>query len=98
MRGLCDVFGFTAGWSVLLAFTVDIALFAYISVSYSNRLLPSEVNRLPWVVIEAVVIVMFLLVLNSVGVRESSKRPQTAQARPRRMKAAQAASARSGRG
>ncbi len=73
MRGLGDVFGFTAGWSVLLAFTVDIALFAYISVSYLNRLLPRQVNHLPWVIIEAIVIVVFLLVLNTVGVRESSK-------------------------
>jgi APA family basic amino acid/polyamine antiporter len=72
-RGLGDIWGFTAGWSVLLAFTVDIALFAYISVSYFNRLLPSGVNQLPWNIIEAIALVAFLLVLNTVGVRESSK-------------------------
>src|SRR5947209_3139074 len=73
MRGLGDIFGFTAGWSVLLAFTVDIALFAYISVSYLNRLLPSAVNRPPWNIVESIVLVVLLLTLNTVGVRESSK-------------------------
>jgi basic amino acid/polyamine antiporter, APA family len=73
MRGLGDVFGFTAGWSVLLAFTVDIALFAYICVSYVNRLLPAVLNNRPWVIVEAIVVVLLLLTLNTVGVRESSK-------------------------
>ncbi|GAC1332909.1 MAG: amino acid permease [Chloroflexota bacterium] len=72
-RGLGDIWGFTAGWSVLLAFTVDIALFAYIAVSYLNRLLPPPVNHLPWIIIEAIVLVLALLLLNTVGVRESSK-------------------------
>ncbi|HEX6506101.1 MAG TPA: APC family permease [Chloroflexota bacterium] len=72
-RGLGDIFGFTAGWSVLLAFTVDIALFAYISVSYLNRLLPGPVNHLPWIIIEAIALVLLLLILNTIGVRESSK-------------------------
>jgi APA family basic amino acid/polyamine antiporter len=73
MRGLGDIFGFTAGWSVLLAFTVDIALFAYISVSYLNRLLPAALNHSPWNILESMVLVLFLLGLNTVGVRESSK-------------------------
>lgn len=73
MRGLGDIFGFTAGWSVLLAFTVDIALFAYISVGYINRLLPSAVNHQPWLLIEPAVIVALLWLLNVVGVRESSR-------------------------
>jgi APA family basic amino acid/polyamine antiporter len=72
-RGLGDIWGFTAGWSVLLAFTVDIALFAYIAVSYLNRLLPEGVNHLPWIIIEAIALVLLLLLLNTVGVRESSK-------------------------
>jgi APA family basic amino acid/polyamine antiporter len=80
MRGLGDIFGFTAGWSVLLAFTVDIALFAYISVSYLNRLLPSGVNHLPWNIIEAMALVLLLLGLNTVGVRESSRLNETAGA------------------
>ena len=73
MRGLGDIFGFTAGWSVLLAFTVDIALFAYIAIGYFNRLLPSQVNHLPWILLEPIVLVSLLWVLNVFGVRESSK-------------------------
>ncbi|MGH2448038.1 MAG: APC family permease, partial [Chloroflexota bacterium] len=73
MRGLGDIFGFTAGWSVLLAFTVDIALFAYTSISYLDRLLPSVVHLVPWVIVESIVVVGLLLMLNVRGVRESSK-------------------------
>lgn len=73
MRGLGDIFGFTAGWSVLLAFTVDIALFAYISVSYINRFTPAVWNHPPWIIIEAIALVCILLVLNTAGVRESSR-------------------------
>ena len=80
MRGLGDIWGFTAGWSVLLAFTVDIALFAYISVSYLNRLLPGQVNHLPWIVLEAIGLVILLLLLNIGGVRESSKLNEVAGA------------------
>src|SRR5947209_11453564 len=72
IRGLGDVFGFTAGWSVLLAFTVDIALFAYISVSYLNRFFP-QWNHAPYIIIQAIVMVILLLILNTVGVRESSR-------------------------
>lgn len=73
MRGLGDIFGFTAGWSVLLAFTVDIALFAYISIGYVNRLLPSQVDHMPWLFIEPAVLVILLWLLNVAGVRESSR-------------------------
>ena len=72
MRGLGDIFGFTAGWSVLLAFTVDIALFAYISVSYLDRFIP-QWNHAPWIIYEGIVMVIILLGLNTIGVRESSK-------------------------
>lgn len=72
MRGLGDIWGFTAGWSVLLAFTVDIALFAYISVSYIDRFIP-QWNHAPWIIFESIVLVLLLLTLNTVGVRESSK-------------------------
>ena len=73
MRGLGDIWGFTAGWSVLLAFTVDIALFAYTSVSYLDRLLPAPVAHAPWIIVESVAFVVFLLALNARGVRESSR-------------------------
>ncbi|HLJ68804.1 MAG TPA: APC family permease [Chloroflexota bacterium] len=72
MRGLGDIFGFVAGWSVLLAFTVDIALFAYIATSYIDRFIP-QWNHAPWIIIEAAVLVLLLLGLNTIGVRESSR-------------------------
>ncbi|HZU14782.1 MAG TPA: APC family permease [Chloroflexota bacterium] len=72
MRGLGDIFGFTAGWSVLLAFTVDIALFAYISISYLDRFFPA-LNHPPYNIVESIVMVGLLLTLNTIGVRESSK-------------------------
>ncbi len=34
LRGLGDIFGFIAGWAVLLDFTIDIALFAWSCVDY----------------------------------------------------------------
>ena len=70
MRGASGV---AECWVTPLDFTVDIALFAYICVSYVNRLLPAVVNNRPWVIIEAIVVVFILLTLNTVGVRESSK-------------------------
>jgi APA family basic amino acid/polyamine antiporter len=72
-RGLGDIFGFTAGWSVLLAFTVDIALFGYISASYFDRVLPDVLHFEPWITIESASLVVALLALNLRGARESSR-------------------------
>ena len=46
MRGLGDIFGFIAGWAVLLDFTIDVTLFAWTSVDYSSQLLPALVNSI----------------------------------------------------
>ena len=40
MRGLGDIFGFIAGWAVLLDFTIDITLFSWSCVDYLGQLLP----------------------------------------------------------
>ncbi len=49
MRGLGDIFGFIAGWAVLLDFTIDVTLFAWTSVDYTSQLVPSLVNSThPW--------------------------------------------------
>src|SRR5579872_3095194 len=48
-RGLGDIFGFAAGWAVLLDFTIDIVLFAWSCVGYLSHLIPQlsgSVN--PW--------------------------------------------------
>ena len=75
MRGLGDIFGFVAGWAVLLDFTIDVTLFAWTSVDYSSQLLPALVNSVhPWLHFTVVVLglVAGLCMLNVIGVREST--------------------------
>ncbi|HUY41380.1 MAG TPA: APC family permease [Candidatus Dormibacteraeota bacterium] len=74
LRGLGDVFGFIAGWAVLLDFTIDITLFAWSCIDYSSQLLPVLVNsNHPWVHFAAVLgLIVGLCVLNVIGVREST--------------------------
>jgi basic amino acid/polyamine antiporter, APA family len=72
LRGLGDFWGFVAGWAVLLDFTIDIALFAYFSAGYFDHFFP-QLSKPPWIIVEAGVIVLFLLFLNVIGVRESSR-------------------------
>jgi APA family basic amino acid/polyamine antiporter len=64
---------------VLLDFTIDIALFALFSAGYFDHFFPN-LSRPPWIIVEAVGIVLFLLILNVVGVRESSKLNELASA------------------
>jgi len=79
LRGLGDFWGFVAGWAVLLDFTIDIALFAYGSAGYVDHFFP-HLSQAPWIIIESVVLVLFLLGLNIIGVRESSKLNEVAAA------------------
>jgi APA family basic amino acid/polyamine antiporter len=74
MRGLGDIFGFIAGWAVLLDFTIDVTLFAWSSVDYTSQLVPALVNSVhPWLHFGVVLgLVMGLCLLNVVGVREST--------------------------
>ncbi|MGC1380947.1 MAG: APC family permease [Candidatus Baltobacteraceae bacterium] len=74
MRGLGDIFGFIAGWAVLLDFTIDVTLFAWTSVDYSSQLIPGLVNSAhPWNHFLVVLgLVVALCLLNVVGVREST--------------------------
>ncbi len=73
-RGLGDIFGFIAGWAVLLDFTIDIVLFAWSCIDYLSKLLPFlSFTAHPWthfVVVFAVI--AGLALLNVIGVRESS--------------------------
>src|SRR5690348_14852589 len=41
LRGLGDLWGFVAGWAVLLDFTIDISLFALASAGYINFFFPA---------------------------------------------------------
>lgn len=72
LRGLGDFWGFVAGWAVLLDFTIDIALFALFSAGYFDHFFP-QLSRPPWIILEAAALVLFLLTLNVIGVRESSR-------------------------
>lgn len=87
LRGLGDFWGYVAGVALLLDYTIDIALFAVASVGYLNfffpyifhREFPSPVWNLGWFslykpynVLEALVLIGFLVWLNIRGIRESS--------------------------
>lgn len=79
LRGLGDFWGFVAGWAVLLDFTIDIALFAFGSAGYVDHFFP-RLSQGPWIILESIGLVIFLLVLNVVGVRESSRLNELAAA------------------
>ncbi len=74
MRGLGDIFGFIAGWAVLLDFTIDIVLFAWSCIDYLSRLIPViAYTKEPWVHFFVVFgVIAGLALLNLIGVRESS--------------------------
>src|SRR6185437_700692 len=71
---LGDVFGFIAGWAVLLDFTIDITLFAWTCVDYLSQLIPVLTGSAhPWVHFLATLgLIVFLSTLNVIGVREST--------------------------
>jgi APA family basic amino acid/polyamine antiporter len=73
-RGLGDIFGFIAGWAVLLDFTIDIVLFAWSCIDYLSKLLPFlAFTTHPWTHFLVVLgLIVGLALLNIIGVRESS--------------------------
>ncbi len=73
-RGLGDIFGFIAGWAVLLDFTIDIVLFAWSCIDYLSKLVPIlSFTAHPWVHFLVVFgVIAGLALLNIIGVRESS--------------------------
>ncbi len=71
LRGLGDIFGFTAGWALLLDFTIDVSLFALSTAGYINFFFPGLQHQ-PWLAIEGLVVVVFLASVNLRGIRESS--------------------------
>jgi len=74
MRGLGDVFGFLAGWAVLLDFTIDIVLFAWSCIDYLSHLAdPISFTSHPWThTVVVLCAIAGLCMLNVVGVREST--------------------------
>jgi len=86
LRGLGDFWGFVAGWAVLLDFTIDISLFALASAGYINFFFPAlnahvDISLLgltlpgvqPFLILETTILIVFLTVLNILGVRESTR-------------------------
>ena len=74
LRGLGDIFGFLAGWAVLLDFTIDITLFAWSCVDYLSQLVPVLLaGPHPWTHFWVVLgLIAGLCFLNVMGVREST--------------------------
>ncbi|MFA6489531.1 MAG: APC family permease [Candidatus Micrarchaeia archaeon] len=60
---------FVAGWGLLLDYTIDIALFAFASAGYLSFFLPQIVPIVP---LAAASLIFILLLLNLLGVKESS--------------------------
>src|ERR1700761_9639731 len=74
LRGLGDIFGFIAGWAVLLDFTIDIALFSWSCVAYLSERVPVRSRGPhPWAQFAVTAgLVIGLCTLNIIGVREST--------------------------
>jgi len=72
LRGLGDLLGFTAGWALLLDFTIDVSLFSLSSAGYLNFFFP-KLQHQPWLAMEGIVGIIFLIFLNIRGIRESSR-------------------------
>jgi APA family basic amino acid/polyamine antiporter len=84
MKAFNDLFGFIAGWAVMLDYTVDMALFSLASAGYLSFFLPSI--KTGYIVLQffamkigishlgivAGIMVAFLLIVNVIGIRESS--------------------------
>jgi len=84
MKAFNDLFGFVAGWAVMLDYTVDIALFSLASAGYLSFFLPWLKHsffegavlgldlKISYIGLSAFLLVVALLFLNSIGIRESS--------------------------
>jgi APA family basic amino acid/polyamine antiporter len=85
LRGLGDLFGFVAGWAVLLDFTIDISLFSLASAGYISFFVPvlkgttdlqilgiTFTHTQPALIAVTTVMIVLLTGLNILGVRESS--------------------------
>jgi len=84
MKAFNDLAGFIAGWAVMLDYTVDIALFSLASAGYLSFFIPTITSghivlnlvglsiNIPVLGVVSAVLVVFLLLINIFGIRESS--------------------------
>lgn len=79
-KGLNDLFGFIAGWLLILSYIVDISLFAVASAGYLSFLIPGirELRlgagplEVPGITLVAIALICLLLLINLLGIRESA--------------------------
>jgi len=79
-KGLNDLFGFIAGWLLILSYIVDISLFAVASAGYLSFLIPGirELRlsagplEVPGITLVAIALICLLLLINLIGIRESA--------------------------
>ncbi len=72
-RALGDFMGFIAGWAVVLDFTIDISLFAWISIGYLSVLIPWLTEHHGWYFVAVLGMTAFLTLINVLGVKHSSR-------------------------
>jgi len=72
-RALGDFMGFIAGWAVVLDFTIDISLFAWISIGYLSVLIPWLTDHHGWYFAAVLGMTAFLTLINVLGVKHSSR-------------------------
>ncbi len=79
MKAFNDLAGFVAGWMMLLAYTVDITLFAMASAGYLSYFIPSIGGvttlgplRLGNLAIATLIMIFLLVAVNVIGIKESS--------------------------
>src|SRR5579859_6595914 len=63
-RALGDFMGFIAGWAVVLDFTIDISLFAWITISYLSITVPWLADHHWWFFIAVLCVTASLTTLN----------------------------------
>src|SRR5215469_1095056 len=72
-RALGDFMGFIAGWAVVLDFTIDISLFAWITISYLSITIPWLADHHITYFVCVLGLTAFLTIINIMGVKQSSR-------------------------
>ncbi|MCL7382885.1 MAG: APC family permease [Thaumarchaeota archaeon] len=76
MKGFNDLVGFTAGWALILDYTIDISLFALAAAGYFSYLLPQFASLLalmglPPLGVISVIFIGTLILINYLGIKYS---------------------------
>jgi len=85
MKASTDMVGFIAGWAVMLDYTIDISLFSLATSGYISFFIPGLKSlyiplslfgfqlSIPYIGLVAFSLVIFLLIINIIGISESSR-------------------------